>query len=271
MPILIISSPLPILAISSPLPILAISSPLPLSYQFALLKENHSASLKLPVSIASHRQLMLKNEKRTSSLTGHMWVTEILNGSANRFFELFRMQKSVFRCLVNELTQKYGLQHTRNVTAEEAVLIFLYTIGQGVTCRNVEERFQHSGETVHRQFHRVLKAVHKLGNDIIRPVDRNFRDVEEHIWGDDRYWPYFKDCIGAIDGTHVAIHVLADKQIPFMNKKGYTSTNILAVFDFNMCFTYALIGWEGSAHDTRILLDVLRNPSMKFPQPPEGS
>ncbi|XP_039134158.1 uncharacterized protein LOC120271534 [Dioscorea cayenensis subsp. rotundata] len=55
-----------------------------------------------------------------------------------------------------------------------------------------------------------------------------------------------------------------------MNRKGYTSTNILAVCDFNMCFTYALIGWEGSAHDTRILLDVLQNPSMKFPQPPEG-
>ncbi|XP_039122160.1 putative nuclease HARBI1 [Dioscorea cayenensis subsp. rotundata] len=94
--------------------------------------------------------------------------------------------------------------------------------------------------------------------------------MEEHIQGDDRYWPYFKDCIGAIDGTHVAIHVPADKQIPFMNRKGYTSTNILATCDFNMCFTYALIGWEGSAHDTRILLDVLRNPFMKFPQPPEG-
>ncbi|KAJ0972407.1 hypothetical protein J5N97_020366 [Dioscorea zingiberensis] len=55
-----------------------------------------------------------------------------------------------------------------------------------------------------------------------------------------------------------------------MNRKGYTSTNILAVCDFNMCFTYALIGWEGSAHDTRILMEALRNLSLKFPHPPEG-
>ncbi|KAJ0980977.1 hypothetical protein J5N97_009232 [Dioscorea zingiberensis] len=55
-----------------------------------------------------------------------------------------------------------------------------------------------------------------------------------------------------------------------MNRKGYTSTNILAVCDFNMCFTFALIGWEGSAHDTRILVEALRNSSLKFPHPPEG-
>jgi len=214
---------------------------------------------------------MLKTEKRTSSLTGHRWVYEILNGSDTRFFEQVRMSKTIFRRLVDELTQKYGLQHTKNVTVEESVVMFLYILGQGATYRNVEERFQHSGETVHRQFDRVLKATRKLGNDIIRHVDGNFRDVNDYIHGDDRYWPYFKDCIGAIDGTHVAVLVPTDSQIPFMNRKRYTSTNVLATCDFNMCFTFVLIGWEGSAHDIRILMEALRNPSLKFPVPPEGS
>ncbi|XP_039126601.1 uncharacterized protein LOC120262701 [Dioscorea cayenensis subsp. rotundata] len=152
---------------------------------------------------------MLKGEKRTSSLTGHRWVYEILNGSDTRFFEQVRMNKSVFRRLVDELTQM-----------------------------NVEERFQHSGEIVHRQFHRVLKATRKLGNDITRPIDGNFKDVHDYICGDVRYWPYFKDCIGTIDGTHVAVLVPTDSQ--------------------------------GSAHDARVLMEALRNPSLQFPQPLEG-
>ncbi|KAF7820636.1 protein ANTAGONIST OF LIKE HETEROCHROMATIN PROTEIN 1-like [Senna tora] len=101
-------------------------------------------------------------------------------------------------------------------------------IGHRAMYRNVEERFQHSGETVHRQFYRVLKAVRKLGTYIIRPVDPMFRDATGYLVNDDRYWPYFKDFIGAIDGTHTPVHVLVDKVIPFTGRKGYTYTNVVA-------------------------------------------
>ena len=95
-------------------------------------------------------------------------------------------------------------------------------------------------------------------------------DVPNHIRQDERYWPYFKDCIGAIHGIHVAIHVPADKQTPFTCRKGYTSTNVLAVCDFDMCFTFAWSGWEGAAHDTRIFMDALRRQELQFPHPPIG-
>ena len=94
--------------------------------------------------------------------------------------------------------------------------------------------------------------------------------IPDYIKNDERYWPYFRDCTGAIDGTHIAIHVPPDKQIPFFNRKGYTSTNVLAVCDFNMCLTFALCGWEGSVHDAKILMETLRNPQMQFPYPPKG-
>jgi len=41
----------------------------------------------------------------------------------------------------------------------------------------------------------------------------------------------------------------------------------MAVCDFNMCFTFAWAGWERTAHDTRIFLEVLRRPELKFPHP----
>ena len=60
---------------------------------------------------------------------------------------------------------------TKHIGADKSVALFLYMINDGVTYRNVEERFQHSGETIHRQFHQLLKAIYKMGNDIIKPVD----------------------------------------------------------------------------------------------------
>ena len=70
-----------------------------------------------------------------------------------------------------------------------------------------------------------------------------------------KYTPYFDDCIGALDGTHIAVYVLTTEQARYRNRKGTLSQNVLAVCDFNMQFVYVLPGWEGSAHDGRVLSD----------------
>ncbi|XP_071680033.1 uncharacterized protein [Lolium perenne] len=70
----------------------------------------------------------------------------------------------------------------------------------------------------------------------------------------------FRDCIGAIDGTHVTAKVPRSMSATFRRRKHYTSQNVLAVVDFNMRFTYVLPRWEGSAHDASILADSLSRP-----------
>jgi hypothetical protein len=70
-----------------------------------------------------------------------------------------------------------------------------------------------------------------------------------------KYTPYFDDCIGALDGTHIAVYVSTTEQARYRNRKGTLSQNVLAVCDFNMQFVYVLPGWEGSAHDGRVLSD----------------
>jgi DDE superfamily endonuclease len=44
-----------------------------------------------------------------------------------------------------------------------------------------------------------------------------------------------------------------DQQARYRNRKGTLSQNVLAACDFDMRFTYILAGWEGSAHDGRVL------------------
>ncbi|RZB80839.1 hypothetical protein D0Y65_030527 [Glycine soja] len=171
---------------------------------------------------------VVKNPCIDSSIAGHRWVSEILNGHPIRCYQMFRMKKLVFLELCDILETKYNLKKTRNVSIYEQVDLFLYMLSQPGSIRNCEERFQHLGETISRHFHNVLEVVCMFAKDIIKPVDPSFRDTPDEILKDARYRLYFRDCIGAIDG------------------------------------------WEGSAHDTKIFMEALRNPALHFPHPPQG-
>ena len=53
----------------------------------------------------------------------------------------------------------------------------------------------------------------------------------------------------------------------FLGRKHTTTQNVLAAVDFDLRFTYILVGWDGSAHDARILTDALQRPDgLKVPQ-----
>ncbi|GJV94458.1 putative nuclease HARBI1 [Tanacetum coccineum] len=47
--------------------------------------------------------------------------------------------------------------------------------------------------------------------------------------------------------------------------RGDCDQNVLAICDFNMIFTYIVAGWEGTAHDARILNEALDDPIYEFP------
>ncbi|XP_023636070.1 uncharacterized protein LOC111829985 [Capsella rubella] len=66
-----------------------------------------------------------------------------------------------------------------------------------------------------------------------------------------RFYSYFKDCVGAIDGTHILAMITGQDSASYRNRKGKLSQNVLAACNFNLEFTYILSGWEGSAYDTK--------------------
>lgn len=131
-----------------------------------------------------------KEPCRNSSYIGHMWVMDILNGLGNRCYEQFRMEKHVFQNLCSLFRDKYGLTSTREMSVEEIMAIFLLILGYEVGNRFVQERFQHSGETISRQFHKVLRASEKFAFDMIPP---DYNDIIlEFIRQRLQFYPYFK-------------------------------------------------------------------------------
>ena len=70
--------------------------------------------------------------------------------------------------------------------------------------------------------------------------------------------------MGAIDGTHVPANVPIEIQGKFRGRKE-TTQNVLAAITCDLKFIYVLAGWEGNAHDSRVLGDALSRPrSLKF-------
>ncbi|XLU27545.1 hypothetical protein S245_063611, partial [Arachis hypogaea] len=72
----------------------------------------------------------------------------------------------------------------------------------------------------------------------------------------------------AIDGTHIPYVVSPSDQPKFIGRKGYPTQNIMAVYDWDMCFIFVLVGWEGIAHDARVFDNAIATPTMNFPHPP---
>ncbi|KAL2893163.1 putative nuclease HARBI1 [Bienertia sinuspersici] len=196
---------------------------------------------------------------------------ELLNGHEKSCFNVFRMTQCTFLQLCLDLENKYGLSHSGRISTLEKVGLFVYVLSKGASNRDVQERFQHSSETVSRIFKEVMDAMDGLSRDILRPRDPEFKEIPSHIVNDARYMPHFKDCIGAIDGTHIDIITAEEDQLRYRGRKGTSTVNVMVACDFDLLFTYVLTGWEGSAHDSRIFLDAIGNESLNFPKPPVGN
>jgi len=83
--------------------------------------------------------------------------------------------------------------------------------------------------------------------------------VPNDKWNNPKFWPYFKDALGALDGSHIHSSPPAVKRAIFRNRKGFVSQNCLFGCDFNIFFIYSLTGWEGSATDAQMYQDARKH------------
>ena len=150
------------------------------------------------VAVTYYMKYIDKQPCRDSEQTGYMWLMDCLTGNETKCYEMFRMKPLVFLQLCNVLQHTYRLQHTRHIRLEESVGICLMILGQGACYRMVQERFQHSGETIHRHFHRVLKQLNIMSMNILKPSDPTFSVVPRHIQKNPLYMPHFQVFISYI-------------------------------------------------------------------------
>ncbi|CAN1139949.1 Protein ALP1-like [Linum perenne] len=165
------------------------------------------------------------------------------------------MNRRLFKRLCELLVAEGGLKRSKHVDIKEMVVMFLHTIGHNEKNRILQAHFFRSGQTISRHIHKVLRAILRLNRVLLckaEPIPENSTDPR---------WKYFKNCLGALDGTHVKVRVIREDQNRYRDRKGDVSINVLGVCNPNTEFIYCSAGWEGSAHDGRVLRDALSRPN----------
>ncbi|XP_057517975.1 uncharacterized protein LOC130798895 [Amaranthus tricolor] len=77
----------------------------------------------------------------------------------------------------------------------------------------------------------------------------------------------YSNSLGALDGKMILVNVPCKDRSKYRTRKGTLAMNVLGVCSPEMVFIYVLPGWEGSAHDGRILRDAISRPNgLKVPK-----
>ncbi|XP_065865632.1 protein ALP1-like isoform X1 [Euphorbia lathyris] len=201
-------------------------------------------------------EIKLESERVRGEILDHL-------SSSNLCHNVIRISYSGFTGLCDLLIREGGLRPTIQASVEEQVIKTLWLLGHNVSQRELALIFRRSSETVSRHFHNVLDAIIEL---FFKQPDGTHIPFE--IFSHSKFYPYFKDCVGAIDGTHVRVKVSNTEAPRYRGRKEYPTQNVLAACTFDLKFTYVLAGWEGTASDSRIIKHAL---SREFPlKMPEG-
>ncbi|KAI3994455.1 hypothetical protein MKX01_012712 [Papaver californicum] len=152
--------------------------------------EDRTLLLVVGAVIENQKGRIYKEPCRNSILTGHQHMQEILHGHPRRCYEQYRMEKFVFLRLSHILRERELLHDSRWITIEEQLAIFLLTIGHNEHNRMLQERFQHSGETISRYFNEVLGAIMELSKELIKAP--YFSETPVEILNNTKYYPWFK-------------------------------------------------------------------------------
>jgi DNA-binding transcriptional ArsR family regulator len=196
-------------------------------------------------------------------LTGNEWVKSLLEGDESRFIAQARMPKKVFVLFCRLFRERGLLADTKRLNVEAKFMILLRLAGHVVSVREIAERFQVSLNTVSVTISQVLEALLTLAPELISLPQSS--STPSKILDNDKFYPYFEHCIGAADGTHIAVQVPEKAQARFRNRKGTLSQNVLAATDFDGKFIYVLAGWEGQANDMAVLNDAMLKRGLKIP------
>ncbi|KAH9681176.1 DDE Tnp4 domain-containing protein [Citrus sinensis] len=151
------------------------------------------------------------------------------------------MDRQTFGLLCELLRSRGKVKGDDLVTVEDQVCMFLHILSHHVKNRTISSRY----------FNSVVKGVLGLQSILLRapkPVPENCADG---------MWKWFKNCLGALDGTYIRVRVPKNDKPRYRTRKGEIATNVLGVCSRDMKFIFVMPGWEGSAFDSRILCDAI--------------
>ncbi|KAH7845955.1 hypothetical protein Vadar_007940 [Vaccinium darrowii] len=197
---------------------------------------------------------------------GEAYTNFLLNGNPHTMADLLRVDSFTFVSLVGLIVERGHIDWNRKrLSVEVSLAMFLYICSLNHRMRTTADRFQCSTDTVHLHFKYMVRALCNVAPLVIHTPDMN--EVPAKIVNDRRFNPWFENCAGAIDGTHVDAWVPTSREGRYRGRKTVKTWNVMAICSFDGKFTFVYPGWEGSAHDSRVLAAAVADEVNNFPHP----
>lgn len=95
----------------------------------------------------------------------------------------------------------------------------------------------------------MLEAVLSDGFRSVYMGQSGANELPARVQRDPTLYPFFKNAIGAVDGSHLFVSPPAHTRARWQDRDGNLTQNMMAICNFDMFFTFVLVGWEGSAAD----------------------
>nr|XP_012215694.1 PREDICTED: putative nuclease HARBI1 isoform X2 [Linepithema humile]XP_012215695.1 PREDICTED: putative nuclease HARBI1 isoform X2 [Linepithema humile] len=227
---------------------------------------NDSRPLTLLIDGIRYRRIWMKER------SNDFWHRIVNNHYTTiEWLESFRMSKDSFLELCNhlkaELEPKEQMLKSRDaLSVEKQVAVTLYKLASCAEYRVIGNVMGIHKSTVKKCIYRVVKAINKL---MLRDYIYMPHELEaNHIAQKFEEKSFIPQIIGSIDGTHIPITAPKEGYRDFVNRKGWTSYNVLAIVDHNGRFRNVVIKHPGSTHDAAVLKDsvLYKNINIIIPQ-----
>ena len=156
--------------------------------------------------------------------------------------ERYRFGREAIEVITGLVEERLRRKTERNhaLSARTQVLITLRYLATGNFMQTVGDTLGFDKSTVSRTVNCVIDAICTLKNTFLQwPVGRDRKQNIKDGFMSHRGFPHV---IGCVDGTHVRIQQPRGDKQPFVNRKHYTSINVMGVCDDkgNFWFVYIL-------------------------------
>ena len=184
------------------------------------------------------------------------WDHIVMRSFTEDWIENFRVSRETFLYLCEQLKPVIQRQDTRfrkAICVQLRVAITLWCLATCGEYRTIGHLFGVARCTVCVIVHDTCAAIIKVlqSKYITFPTGNDLQCVVD---GFNMKWDMVQ-CAGAIDGCHIPVKPPSLNHTDFYNRKGWYSIILQAVVDHEYLFRDVMVGWPGSVHDARVLVN----------------